>query len=235
MFRCQTQTLWLIVLSAVLSMSADLAWRSRNINQWNEEDVRQVLNESPWAKTSLGIVSRLETEDERRAGGKMGQGHGVGFDGVEGKGSTPTIPQAIRGQADTRRTSHPITLKVRWESALPMRAAAIKAGAPTVEGGSYSIVVYGVPGIYFDKDPKSLGNPLKKEAALRRAGKMDVKPSSVEVFQREEGLAIVYQFPLSAEITNKDGVVEFEARIGRISVVQRFNTEEMQFQGHLEL
>jgi hypothetical protein len=62
-----------------------------------------------------------------------------------------------------------------------------------------------------------------------------VKPSSVEVFQREDGLVVVYLFPLSAEISWKDGLVEFEARIGRVGVVQQFNIKEMELYGNLEL
>jgi hypothetical protein len=129
-------------------------------------------------------------------------------------------------------------LIVRWESVLTIRAAGIKVGVvepPTLEGDGYRIAVYGVPGGFYKKDPKSLGNPLKKEAALKRAGKKDVKPSSVEVFQREDGLVVVYLFPLSAEITRKDGLVEFVARIGRVGVAQQFNIDEMQFRGNLEL
>jgi hypothetical protein len=238
MFRRRGKLFWLIALSAALAMAADVVWRAKEINQWNEEDARQVLTDSPWAKTTIGIISRLQTEDARRDGGNMGQDHGVGFDGVDAKGSKPTVIDALRGAVDLRRSSQPIKLTVRWESALPIRAAEIKAGVvepPTLEGDGYRIAVYGVPGGYYKKDPKSLGNPLKKEAALKRAGKKDVKPSSVEVFQREDGLVVVYLFPLSAEITRKDGLVEFVARIGRVGVVQQFNVKEMQFQGNLEL
>jgi len=48
-------------------------------------------------------------------------------------------------------------------------------------------------------------------------------------------MVAVYLFPLSAEITKKDGLVEFDARIGRIAIVQFFNVAEMEFQGKLEL
>jgi hypothetical protein len=238
MFRFRGQVFWLFTLSAALAMAADVAWKAKEINQWSEEDARQVLTDSPWARSTIGIISRLQTEDERRDGGKMGQDHGVGFDGVDEKGATPSRLETLRGAVDPRRSSQPIRLIVRWESALPIRAAEIKASVvepPTVEGDGYRIAVYGVPGGYFKKDSKSLGNPLKKEAALKRAGKKDVKPTSVEVFQREDGLVVVYLFPLSAEISRKDELVEFDAQIGRIGVVQQFNIKEMQFQGNLEL
>ena len=238
MFCCRIQMFWMLAFSATFAMGADVSWRAKEISQWNEEDARQVLSDSPWAKTTIGVISRLQTEDERRDGGKMGQDHGVGFDGVDAKGSTPSRVDIVRGAVDPRRYNQPIKLIVRWESALPIRAAEIKAGIlepPTLEGDGYRISVYGVPGGYFKKDPKTLGNPLKKEAALKRNGKKDVKPSSVEVFQREDGLVVVYLFPLSAEISRKDGLVEFEARIGRVGVVQQFNIKEMEFKGNLEL
>ena len=168
----------------------------------------------------------------------MGEDHGVGYDGVDPKGSRPAFLDTIRGVIDSRRFPRQVTLSVRWESALPIRAAALKVGVaepPTLADDGYRIAVYGVPGINFNKDPQILGNPLRKDAVLRRTGKKDVKPSSVEVFQREDGLVVVYLFPLSAEITRKDRLVVFEARIGRISVVNQFEIEQMQFHGKLEL
>jgi hypothetical protein len=48
-------------------------------------------------------------------------------------------------------------------------------------------------------------------------------------------LVIVYLFPLSAEISPKDGRIEFNAQIGRLAFAQSFDLGEMQFQGKLEL
>ena len=50
---------------------------------------------------------------------------------------------------------------VRWESALPIRAAEVKSQTgepPTLPGDGYLIAVYGVPGAYFKGDPKKLGD-----------------------------------------------------------------------------
>ena len=233
-----------VLLAAVpwlFAGTAEVAWRSKPISQWNRDDARQILTDSPWAKLTVAIISGLQTEDERREGGNMGQDHGVGYDGVDRKGSKPSIVDVIKGPsggADTRRASRAIKLRVLWESALPVRAAEIKASVvepPTLEGDGYRIAVYGVPGTYFKKDPKSLGDPLRKLALLRRDGKKDVKPSNAEVFQRENDLVVVYLFPLSAELSRKDGIVELVAQIGRISLVQSFNLAEMEFRGTLEL
>jgi hypothetical protein len=80
-----------------------------------------------------------------------------------------------------------------------------------------------------------LGKPLKNLAVLKRVGKRDVKPVSAGVFQLESGVVVVYVFPLSAEITGRDGQVRFEAQIGRIVVGQTFVLSEMEFMGKLEL
>ena len=88
-----------------------------------------------------------------------------------------------------RSLPRPIALKLRWESALPVRIAELKSHVvepPTLEGDGYRIAVYGIPGAGFKGDPKELGKPLKNLAALKREGKKDVRPVSVEVFQWEE-------------------------------------------------
>jgi len=127
---------------------------------------------------------------------------------------------------------------VRWETALPVRTAQLKVGEiapPTLEGDGYRVAVYGIPGPLPKGDPQKLGAPFKQAAALTREGKKDVKPSRVEVFQREDGLVVVFLFPLSAEISTKDALVGFHAQIGRIVVRQTFDVHEMYFHGQLEL
>jgi len=198
-----------------------------------------ILNDSPWAKTVTAGLTRRQNEDERRDGGNMGQPHGVGVDGVGAKQVRPKLDlPTVLTKVYTPPAAESLQLQVRWETALPIRAAELKAGEidpPTLEGEGYKIAVYGIPGTYFKGDPKSLGDPLRSAAALKRAGKKDVKPSSVEVFQRQDGLVVVYLFPLSAEIGRRDASVEFDAQIGRVVVKQSFDVQEMEFQGKLEL
>jgi hypothetical protein len=230
------------LFTAVLVLAAaDASWKSKASSNWTEDDSRQILTDSPWAKTTKVMVARLQTEDERREGGNMGQAHGVGFDGIEEKRNSPKAPTNVLDlfKIDSTTRSEPsVTLLLRWESALPIRVAELKSHVvepPTLENDGYSLAVYGIPGKSFKGDPKSLGNPLKQQAFLRREGKKDVKPSSVEVFQLGDGLVIAYLFPLSAEISPNDRRIEFGARIGRVGITQFFNLDEMQFQGRLEM
>ncbi len=129
-------------------------------------------------------------------------------------------------------------MTLRWESALPVRIAELKShdlGLPTSEGDGYRLAVYGIPNANVKGGPSELGEPLKKTAVLKRDGKKDVKPVSVEVFPSAGGFVVVYLFPASAEITKKDLRVEFEAQIGRIVLTQGFDLTAMEFMGKLEL
>jgi hypothetical protein len=231
---------WLVPCTALLLIAQEPAWQNKPIANWTDEDAQQVLEHSPWAKTVLAGIARRQTEDERREGGNMGQPTGVGYDGVQDK-KIP-IKQALGNPFIPGKplpsTAPTIQLLVRWESALPVRAAEFKAHEdppPTLSDDGYTIAVYGVPASFAKGDPTSLGKPLKESAALKREGKKDVLPSRVEVFQLENSVVVTYLFPLSAEISKKDDVVEFSALIGRLQVSQHFLVAAMQFQGKLEL
>jgi hypothetical protein len=231
------------MLGAVHLIAVDPIWQTKPASEWTEEDAKGVLAKSPWAKEIRATVTRRLTEDQLREAGQMGQPRGIGNEGVDPKGSGPKVsPNVFSGPGgddrSSRSFSQSITLKLRWESALPVRLAELKSHEvepPTLEGDGYSIAVYGIPGGDFKGDPKQLGDPLKNLAALKREGKKDVRPLRVEVFQRENSVVVVYLFPLSAEITRKDRRIQFEAHIGRIVLAQDFDLSEMEFLGKLEL
>jgi len=99
----------------------------------------------------------------------------------------------------------------------------------------YAIAVYGVPARMAVGGSNDLAPQLKRQAALKRDGQKDLKPSSVEVLQREDGPVILYLFPKSKEISEKERRILFEAQIGRLQFTQSFYVEDMHFQGKLEL
>ena len=224
-------------------MAEDPAWKTKPTPAWTEADAREILAESPWSKTIRAAILPLQTEDERREGGNMGQQHGVGFDGIADDRPRIQPPKSVidivKPEAPTPVIRPSIQLQLRWESALPIRVAELKShasGVPNLAEEGYVLAVYGIPDAHFKGgDPKSLGSPFKSQAFLKRAGKTNVRPSSVEVYQGQDGLVVVYLFPLSAEITKNDRRLEFDAQIGRVAIAQAFDLEEMQFNGQLEL
>jgi hypothetical protein len=230
-----------IALAAVFVLGAadDLAWKTKPVPEWTADDAQQVLTDSPWAKTVHPTLTQSSNGQPRRGG--RGGGIGIGFPGGGmGRrypgGGGGGYPGGNRPPDDNSVERQP--LKLRWESALPIREAELKAretAAPEVDQDHYAIAIYGVPSRMVNGDPKTVGDQLKKNAALKRDGKKDLKPSGVDVLQREDGSVIVYLFPRSAEISKQDKRVELDARIGRLEVKQPFWVEEMVYQGKMEL
>jgi hypothetical protein len=63
----------------------------------------------------------------------------------------------------------------------------------------------------------------------------NLKPSTVEILGREDGPVVVYLFPRTTEITQKDKRIEFTAKIQRLQLTQPFYVEDMAYRGKLEL
>jgi hypothetical protein len=228
-----THALCLLPLAAVLLAAADPSWQHKPISQWDAEDAKQLLADSPWVKHPtphwLPDLSPFQRED----GGNLneGVGKGVGLAGTGLLGHRREIA-AIKNA----RTKPPLDpVMVRWESALPVRIAERKAGetgAPVLTPYDYAIAVYDIP----VSKPAARAVILKSAAFLRRDQKKDIKPSRVEILRHDDGTAtILYFFPGSIEITRNDRTVEFAAQIGRQWVSQFFDTAEMRIQGEPQL
>ncbi len=218
--------------SVVLLMAADTSWKTKQIPQWSEEDARQLLSKSPWVQRATPGVLPQQSEAARRAGGKMGGGQGVGSEALS--------PASLLGTNTKTHAARPNLyklLEIRWESAGPVRAAETKSheeDAPEFDSDSYAIAVYDVPAL--DISEKGLASDLRRDAALAREGKRDLKPSQVNLLPQANGrTTVVYLFPRSDAITPADKRITFTAEFGHVSVAQYFYTKEMQFQGKLEL
>jgi hypothetical protein len=229
----RTLRLCLPPFTAALLFAANPTWRDRPIAEWDQEDGKQVLADSPWVKFVTPQYVRDLSPDERKAGGNWDEGIGKGV-GLAGLGIFGPTKQA---EAIARAHAKPPagTVAIRWESALPIRTAEEKTGetgAPLLDADHYAVAVY-------DIDAPSRWNlegELKGIAFLRREKKKDMKPSRVEILRQVDGLStIVYFFPRSQEITRKDGWVTFGAQIGRLFVTKPFSVAEMQLKGKLEL
>jgi hypothetical protein len=185
------QTLLLSVFAVGLFAADAPGWKSKPIPEWTADDAQQVLSDSPWAKSVTPAMTRTATSpDSGRRGGIGLGGVGIGLPGGMGRRGGGGYP----GRTGGGETLQPPTLKLRWESALPVREAELKArdiAAPTVDPDYYAIAVYGIPERMVNADDKTLPEQLKKEASLKRSGKMDVKPSSVDILQREDGPVVV--------------------------------------------
>jgi hypothetical protein len=240
----RTLPAFLLPVTMALFAADEQAWKGKQIADWTQDEATQVLTDSPWVKTVTPVMTRPSNTGQpgRRTGiglggiGGLGGGRRGGY-GYPGGGGGGYPGGSQTGGSDTS-SNQPPTLKLRWESALPIREAELKArdtSAPTLDEGHYAIAVYGVPSRLANGDPKKLADQYKDHASIKRDGKKDMKPSSVEVLQRDDGPVIVYLFPRSKEITKQDRRIEFEAKIGVLELNESFFAEDMVFQDKLEL
>jgi hypothetical protein len=211
----------LLPIFAALLAASGPSWTSKPLQQWNEEDAKQILADSPWVKKVTPVELPHISEEAVRQSGRMGGGQGMDLTELSPSALTGFGSGSASSQGRSRRRARHQVLEIRWESALPVRAAELKAqedDPPDWQGSLYAIAVYDVPGL------------------SNRDGKKDLKPERVDLLPQEGGLTtIVYLFPRSEEITAADKRIEFAAVVGRLSLAEYFYTEQMQFQGKLEL
>ena len=236
----------LLPLGIMLFAADEQTWKGKQVADWTSDDAQQVLTDSPWVKTATPTMKQ-SSDSAQSGGGRRNVGFGIpglgggrrgGYGYPGGGGGGGGYPGGSRTGGNDSGSSQPPTLKLRWESALPIREAELKTrdtNAPTLDESHYAIAVYGVPSRMASGDPKELAVHYKDHAAIKRDGKKDLKPSSVEVLQREDGPVIVYLFPRSKEITKDDKRLEFDAKIGVLGVNESFFVEDMVFQDKLEL
>jgi len=208
----------LFALSALLLTAADQAWKNKQFPEWTEDDAKDVLRDSPWVKTVVATL--VKSADRVSVGRRVGRRHGASDTAAPDKTQAP-----------------PLTL--RWESALPVREAELKArdvAAPTLDDEDhYAIAVYGIPRGMLRDDSKIMAEDLKRQAVLKREGKKDTKPSSVEILLRDDGPVVLYLFPKSAEFDWRDHKIEFDAQLPGLKFTQTFSFDDMTFHGKLEL
>src|SRR5579862_1380438 len=205
---------FIFTLVAVTLLPAGLSWNTKAVSEWDEQDAKQVLGDSPWVKNAVLQKVPDLSESERRDSGNWEAGIAPGV-GLAGLG---VLGAARKAEALARAHAHPDlgTVVVRWESAVPVHAAELKLGEtsiPAWQGNYYAIAVYDVPPPF----RWNLANELKNVSVLKRDNKRDLKPKRVEVLWHDNGLVtVVYLFSRSAEITGKDLAVRFQAQIGRL-------------------
>lgn len=221
------------LLPVAVLIAAEPSWKAKPLSQWDADDAKQLLADSPWVKHLTPHWLPDLSPFQREEGGDLNEGVGKGV-GLAGTGLLGSRREDLAIKHAHLKPPPP-EVTVRWESALPVRIAEQKAGesdAPVLKGDDYAIAIYGI------QAPKkmNLASLLKDAAFLRRYHKKDMKPSHVEVLRHDDDTAtIVYLFPRSVEITKKDGGIEFTAQVGRLWVSQFFYTGEMQFRGETQL
>ncbi len=141
-----------------------------------------------------------------------------------------------RTDDDSAENTKPVIL--RWESAEPVQQAILKAkdtNAPVMHDKDYAIVISGLPNRMGRGANVLDEKTLKNNATLKKDSNKKIKPIAVKVMRLEDGTKIVYYFSRKDEITLKDRMIEFDAKIGRFEIDRPFVLTEMIFDGKLSL
>ncbi|HLH32736.1 MAG TPA: hypothetical protein VKY31_16160 [Terriglobia bacterium] len=229
------------LLVAALAFGEDF-WIKKDYTQWNDEEVKKIMTNSPWAKdvtvtvpaTAVGgrggpASSGINVED---AGGRGGRG---------GRGA-----RGPQGDTDNAApTEVPISLTVSWRSALPLRKALVKTrlGSSTEvpadarqllakEQEEYVIVVSGVPA----RMARLVQDPVQfNRSSLKIGKKAPLTPKGVDFQTRTQTIDVVFVFPKMEAITLDDKEVEIDLKLGPINAKRKFSLKDMVYNGKLEL
>ena len=73
------------------------------MEQWSEQDAKLILTNSPWVKKVTPALMPQLNEDQRRQGGQMGGGDGIGMEAF-----TPATLTGVGASVDSRKAqAHP--------------------------------------------------------------------------------------------------------------------------------
>jgi hypothetical protein len=228
----------ILIIGALAWASGD-PWKAKPYQQWDEKDIKKILNDSPWSKAiqvvapwkSMGAAGEPEQTQPASGGGGM---YG---------GSTTRPPSPSGGAAQIPQTP----FAVRWVSARTFRAAALRgevlAGhvkeedvekqlAQPVE--DYQVLVVGPDMEPFEGADE---NALKAKTFLTlKKSKQKISPARVEI-QRASGgqtpKVIIFSFSKKsangeATIAADEKSVEFSCSVGNANVRTTFDLSKME-------
>ena len=243
-------------LMGVAILSAANFWETKDYTQWSAKEVKRILHNSPWAKkVALTFGGMSGAGGQRPPGGFEGGagggggGGGGGFGGAGGGGGGGG--GASRGgggynRAGGGRMPPQRELTIQWSSALPIKQALMRGRfgneAHTAAQAKqfleksethYVVAVAGFSGRMAGMSRNT--DRLKETTALKRKSKDPIRPEIIETHRQEESVTLFVSFPRTDPIALEDKNVEFEMKLGPMTVKRKFRLKDMLFDGKLEL
>lgn len=222
------------LLPALLVLAAEF-WEAKPYTKWTEQEVARVLVDSPWAKE---VHIRFEGDIEERLRAQQAApppppANVAGLSQTRGGGSGPI------GSMVGRKVQHipaGATVRVRWESAKPLREAiaATKKAPVTPEARHYELVIDKIPPYMETREPAYLRDVLLKITELKWDKEEPVRASDVAISANEDGLVVRLFFPRRAD-AKAGSVAELHTRVGVSRVKCAFRVKPMTIAGRLEL
>jgi hypothetical protein len=243
------------LLTFAVSLWAADFWQAKPFAEWNEKDVQKMLQSSPWSKPfSVALAGDTPAKSGKRAGGSgastMGSGSMNGPAGTAEQGGLGRYAGSTGdpGAASGGGGVPTVNLIVRWQSAMPIREAVVKAKfgneattSPEAKKAleepvnHYILAVGGVPKGALQGDAEELKKQMLAQSMLLIKGRDPIKP--VDFMTQDSGhtAEVLFAFPKTMPITEDDKEVEFIVKIGDFSIKQRFRLKDMLINGKLDL
>jgi hypothetical protein len=252
-------------------------WDGKEPSQWTEKEIHKILADSPWAKpVSISLGSGGSPMGGGR-GGRGGRGGGGGASSGAGMpdassstsmGGAPMGGEAgspMGGSAAQGGGPAPsITFIIRWQSALPVKQAYVRArmGAEAEtspqakafverEEKQYVIVVEGSMPMRGDGRPggpegqgpaggerkppsEEMMNRVKESTTLSWKGHEGLHPEAVQLPQPGQTITVL-RFPKTHPVELEDKEVEFAMKRGDLEIKRKFRLKDMVYKGQLAL
>ena len=220
------------------SLIAANFWEERFFTSWSEEEIDQMLTDSPWSrKVTVVLDESRRSRARRRAANAAGERD-------DGRRLIP--PSDIPPLEGIGPVPERMTVTVSWRSALPVKQALARAQAGIGERipaeqqafliqfePLYVVSVAGVPRQLAERVKRSV---LLGQTYLERPNKVPIVAEDVEAFiEDEETVILEFAFLRDDPITIDDDEVWFSMTLGAVEVQRSFRPEEMMFGDSLEL
>src|SRR5258708_3408592 len=237
---------------------AEEFWVKKPFTEWSVKDATKLLQNSPWSH-EVSVGGAMPMEGGSAGGGRRGGGGRGGNNDMGGMatGGTDWGGGGAGGRRGGGGAGYPseagvgpgggsMMLRVRWQSALPIREAIVvtqlgpeKADSDQAKkflnqvSSEYIVAVVGLPPA-LDRVPDEQLNQLAKGAVLQRKDKDPIEAGSVQRIPGEKG-SVAFFFPKTSAITLEDKEVEFVSKVARIEVRRKFKLKDMMVGDKLEL
>jgi hypothetical protein len=249
----------LLTLAALVAWAADF-WEAKPYTDWSQKDIQKMMTNSPWAKQiSVAVgpaMGRGGAPNSPFGGGGRGGRGGAGpvtgdaSTSAGGGGGAPPGAGGLRGDRtpdDSPVMVPAVRLLLRWQTALPVKQALIKAKYGAEAGTSpeaqkllereeqyYVLSVSGLPAYLAPKDDQAR-QAMAAASMLNVKNKDAVAAADVQFQKDGQNLDAYFLFPRKSAFSLDDKEIEFVAKLGPVTLKHKFKLKDMVFKGKLEL
>jgi hypothetical protein len=214
----------MLSLAAVPAFSASEFWNDKKPEDWTDDEVQEMLTRSPWAKEgSVSVFGGAGGNLLNRNGAMSRSGNMTG----SGRQRVSTTQTQSGDAPDLRYKAI-----VRWQSALPIRAA-LKSKSTEGVADFYIIAVVGDLAM---ADPDA--DEAQRESRLdmmKQYTKLDRHGGAIPLANVEPVKKVGTLFYFARNEPIKDGQVTFTTKMGPVEVKCKFTVKDMMYRGKIEM